>query len=86
MKSINPRPGIIYIKTEEVKAGMLDTSAKDTAIEYAVVLAVGDGVEGIKEGDRIFVKAWSIDVITHEGERYCFVHADTQGILAIVKK
>lgn len=79
---IDPLPGIAYIKTEAQKAGALDTSSRDSAVEFAEVLAVGDGVDALKPGDRIFVKSWAVDNIYHEGEWHRFVNLETKGILA----
>ncbi len=41
--------------------------------------------KGIKKGDKIFVKAWATDNISHNDITYKFVAVDTNGILAIVK-
>ena len=82
---IDPLPGIVYLKTEDVKVGGLDTSPRDSAIEYAEVLAVGEGVGNIKKGDYVFVKAWATDIISHDSVQYKFVSVETKGILAIVK-
>ena len=82
---IEPRPGIVYLKFEEAQAGGLDTSSRASAVEYAEVVAVGDGV-GVKVGDHVFVKAWSIDSVYHEGKEYRFCSVQTNGILAIVRQ
>lgn len=90
---IEPMPGVIYLKTQATKVGGLDTSGKESAVEYAEVLAVGSkGGEMafqmqpsefvLAPGDHVFVKAWAIDTIDHEGVRYEFVHVATNGILA----
>lgn len=77
----------VHIKVEEARAGALNTSSRESAIEYAEVLALGKGTDGgeLKVGDHIFVKAWAIDIITHEDKRFYFVNVTTGGILAIVK-
>lgn len=82
---IKPLAGIIYLKIEEPKAGVLDTSSKPSAIEYAEVLAVGEFVEGIKKGDKVFVKAWAIDSIFFQDKKYYFVAEESNGILAVVE-
>jgi len=81
---IKPLQGIIYLKIEEPKAGVLK-STTPAAIEYAEVLAVGEFVEGIRKGDHVFVKAWAIDNIVFEDKKYYFVAEETNGILAIVE-
>lgn len=96
-------PGVVYIKTQTAKVGALDTSSRDSAVEFAEVMAVGEmpgkskcldscmvcPTESIsnfdfKVGDKIFVKSWGIDIITHEGVRYEFVNIATGAIVAKV--
>ena len=87
--NIKPFAGKIHIKLDKPSAGGLDLSSKPTAVEYAEVIGVSiwyiDTVKQIlKVGDKIFVKAWGIDVITHNGETYYFVDADSKAICATV--
>ena len=82
---IQPRPGIVYIKTDTATAGDLITSSRDSAVEYAEVLAIGDGVKDLQKGDMIFVKAWAVDNIVYNDITYRFVAIETNGILAVVK-
>ena len=84
---IQPFSDQIYIKIDEVKAGILNTSSRESAVECAEVLALGQGTEGgiLKVGDKIFVKAWAIDIITHGDAKYHFVNVTSGGILAKVK-
>lgn len=81
---IKPSELIVQLKIEEAKAGDLVTSSRDSAVEYAEVLAVGDGVKSLKVGDKVFVKAWAIDIINHEDKKYYFCNLNTSGILAKV--
>lgn len=83
---IKPLGNQIYLKIEEAKAGVLNTSSRETAVEYAEVIEVGEGVKSVKKGDKVFVKAWSIDIINHNDKKYHFVNLDTNGILAIVNE
>jgi co-chaperonin GroES (HSP10) len=82
--TIEPRPGIVYLKFEEAQAGGLDTSSRASAVEYAEVIAVGQDV-GVKVGDHVFVKSWGVDSIYHEGKEYRFCNIKTDGILAVVR-
>jgi len=82
---IEPQPNIVYIKIDEPKAGVLNTSSRPSAIEYAEVLAVGSNIKDIKKGDNVFVKAWAIDNIFFEDKKYHFINIESNGILAIVK-
>lgn len=81
---IQPLANIVYLKIEKPSAGALDTSSRDSAIELAEVLAVGSRVD-LQKGDKVFVKSWAIDIITHEDEKYHFVNIESGGILAIVR-
>ncbi len=82
---IKPLKGIIYIKTDVPTAGDLLTVSRDSAVEFAEVLEVGEGITNIKKGDKVFVKAWAVDTVTHNDEIYRFVALETNGILAVVK-
>lgn len=83
---IEPLGNIVHLKIEEAKAGILDTSSRMTAVEVAEVVAVGPDVKSdLKQGDKVFVKAWGIDLINHEDKRYFFVAEDTNAILAKIK-
>ena len=81
---IKPLTNFVQIGIAEAKAGVLDTSSRHSAVEYAEVLEVGEGVTTLKKGDFIFVKAWAVDIITYEEKKYYFVNLDTKGIVAIV--
>jgi co-chaperonin GroES (HSP10) len=83
---INPQPRTVQLKIEEAKAGDLVTTSRETAIEVAEVLAIGDWVSDIAVGDKIFVKAWAIDIITYNDVRYYFCNINTGGILATIKE
>ena len=77
---------IIQLKIEEAKAGVLDTSSRSTAVEFAEVIGKGEEVKlKVEIGDKVFVKAWAIDIINHEDKKYYFVDETTGGILATVK-
>lgn len=82
---IKPLKDEVQLKIERATAGDLVTSSYESAIEYGEVLAVGDSVEELKKGDRVFVKSWAIDIITHEDKKYYFVNLNTKGIKAIVQ-
>ncbi len=78
----------VQLEFEEAKAGDLITSSRESAVEYAKVVAIGEKVPDdfdIDVGDHVFVKAWSVDLITYNDKRYSFVNYETGGILAVVK-
>lgn len=92
---IQPLGNIIQLEIEEAKAGILDTSSRDSAVEYAKVIAIADLADDLavqagrkykpEVGDYVFVKAWAIDIINHQDKKYYFVNLDTNGVLAVVK-
>lgn len=86
---IKPVGKVIYLKLDTVeqvggKNVSLDTSSKKTTREFAEVLAVGPLVTSVKVGDKVFVKAWAIDIINHDKVEYFFTHEDRDGLCAIV--
>lgn len=81
---IKPLEGEIQLKIEEAKAGILNTSSRKSVVEYAQVIAVGEGVKEIKKGDYVFVKSWAIDIINHDEKDYFFISVKTMGVKAIV--
>lgn len=82
---IKPLENIVYLKIEKPQAGVLDTSSRESAVEFAEVLAVADNITSVKPGDQVFVKSWAIDIITHKEVKHYFVNVKTNGILAIVR-
>lgn len=82
---IIPTNNKLQIKIDQPTVGSLDLSSKPTAVEYGIVVGIGEGVSGFKIGDKIFFKAWALDVITYEKEAYYFLDALSDGICAYVK-
>ncbi len=90
---IIPLDNQVYLKFNEAHAGILDTSSRESAVEYAEVLAVpAHDCEKDKckywkyhKGDHVFVKSWAVDHIYHEGKHYTFVDITTGGIKAVIK-
>ncbi len=101
--NITPLGNTIQLDIKEATAGALDTSSRDSAVEYAEVIAIPQEVvyktasvgmsttdnikrlNQLKVGDKVFVKAWAIDIVSHEDKKYYFCNLDTNGVLAIVK-
>lgn len=77
--------GELYLKLEEASAGLLDTSSRESAVEYGEVIDVGEDVTEYKKGDVVFVKSWALDHIDYKGKRHYFVSLKTGGVKAIVK-
>jgi co-chaperonin GroES (HSP10) len=57
-----------------------------TGVEWGTITALGPDVQGpYKVGDKIFVKAWSVDTILYNNVEYVFTSESRKGICAIVK-
>lgn len=83
---IKPLGSRIQISVDESKAGGLDVSGLNVAREMGKVVALGPEVTlPIKVGDRILFKAWAVDIINENGEKYHFIDQDSKGIHAIIK-
>jgi co-chaperonin GroES (HSP10) len=82
---IKPLPGEVQLKLDTASAGILNTDSRESAVEYAEVLAVGEGVIEVKKGDFVLVKSWAIDSIVHKDTRYNFVSLKTGGIKAVIQ-
>ena len=76
---------MVQIQMNEATAGVLDTSSRESAVEFAEVVAVGEQVNSLKVGDKVFVKAWAIDIVTHNEKRFYFCDQTSNGILAKVR-
>ncbi len=83
--NVKTLPNIVQLDLPEAKAGVLDVSSRQSAVEVAKVIAVGENVTKLKIGDFVFVKSWAIDIITHEDKKYYFCNLDTNGILGIIE-
>lgn len=76
----------IQLDIKEPSVGGLDTTSLPTAIEFGEVIGVGESIKSdLEVGDKVFFKAWGVDIITHEGKRYYFISEDTNAICALVK-
>ena len=89
MKKIKPLGSNIQLDISSATAGALDTSSRESAVEFAKVLAIPNKQfeedYKIKVGDNVFVKSWSVDIITHEDKKYYFCNVTSGGLLAVVQ-
>lgn len=100
--TIQPVGKKIQIEVDSPTAGGLDLSSKETIVEVGTIIALGEELAGLgrtkringvlvetekfKVGDRIFLKAWAIDIINYNKDKFYFIDADSLGICAIVKE
>lgn len=92
---IQPVGDVIFLSIEKANLGALDTSSVKTGMEWAIIKALGPdcnaesirtGTKGtLKIGDKVFVKAWGVDVIEFEGESYYFTSEARNAICAVIK-
>jgi co-chaperonin GroES (HSP10) len=83
--TIQPVNFKVQLKIDKPTAGVLDLTSKETATEFGEVIAIGDEVSSVMIGDKIFFKAWALDVIAYQGENYFFIDSNSEGICAIIK-
>jgi co-chaperonin GroES (HSP10) len=84
--TIIPLNSKIQIQIEQPTAGGLDLSSKASAVECGTVIAIGEEVTNVKVGDKLFIKAWQIDIINHNKETYYFTDSKGEGLCAIIKE
>lgn len=83
---IKPLGNRVYIRIDGVSAGALDLSSKPTVVETGEVIGIGSEVTlDIRAGDRIFFKAWAVDIVSQDDRKYHFIAQDTNGIVAVIK-
>ena len=75
MKVINSSILVKVEKGATMKIGGLEVPADAREYEVAKVYAVGEKVEGIKEGDTIYVYPGSGKKFTSEGEEYRVINS-----------
>jgi co-chaperonin GroES (HSP10) len=75
----------IRIKIPANSAGNLNLESMTTAVEHGEVIGIGDQVDSsIEIGNIVLFKAWAVDIIDYEGEKYYFLDLSTKGLCAIV--
>lgn len=79
---MKPLGNKIQLDIKEVKIGAIQS---DSIEEHGTILAIGGEVEVPKfpVGATLYFKAWAVDVITEQGEKYYFISADSDAIVAI---
>lgn len=81
---LKPLSNEVQIKIDEAKAGVLNMESTQTAVEFGEIVALGENVKGLKVGQKIAFKAWSVDIVSIDGKRYYFINMDTNGIKATI--
>lgn len=87
--TIKPINNKLQIKVDEPKVGELDLSSKPSAVEVGTIIGLSFNAEInniYKIGDKIFFKAWAIDIIDYNGEKFYFIDENSEGICAIIKE
>lgn len=83
---IEPVGDMIFLEIEKAKLGALDSSSVKTGMEWGVIKSMGKEVKSseYKVGDKVFVKAWGVDVLHYEGEDYYFTSEARGAICAVI--
>lgn len=79
---MKPLKNKLMLDIKEIKIGMIQS---DSIEEHGTIIAVGPDVDSevFKIGATLYFKAWQVDVITKDGEKYYFLSADGDSICAI---
>lgn len=84
---IQPLYDQIFLTIEQAKLGALSTSSVKTGMEWGIIAELGPDVKNkeLKKGDKVFIKAWAVDVINYEEKDYYFTSESRGGLCAIIK-
>ena len=80
MNSLKPFGRRIQVKPE--KSSSVIETADTNLVERAVVVAIGDKVETIREGMTVVFTSFGVDSIDLDGERHYFILEEDAFILA----
>lgn len=85
MTNIIPLGNKIQLDIKDEKIGAIQTEAIQ---EQGVILEIGEWVPKDKYpiGATLYFKAWAVDIITDDKEKYYFISCDSDAICAIQKK
>ena len=82
----HPLPDYIFIKRDSIekvsKGGIVVVQEKESLSNKGTVLATGNNIQEVKEGERVIFKTYNPDVIVLDGEEYSV--AKENDILAII--
>ncbi len=81
MDKIIPFPGKIWIKLDKMEIEGLDLSGQNLVSEVGTVIKIGDNVPLLKEGYKVYFKAWGLDHIRIGNEDYYVGDIDSKAIL-----
>lgn len=78
---MKPLRNKIQLDIEEQKIGAVQS---DAIAEWGTVVAVGPDVSlQVKKGDKIYFKAWAVDIITVGEDKHYFISDDSDAICAV---
>lgn len=83
---IKPFGNKLMLDIPETKAGSINVVQGAQIQEQGKVLAVGSNVKDFHKGDVIQFKAWAVDIITIDGQKYYYIDADSDAICGILKE
>lgn len=87
---VKPHGRKLLMSIPETKTGSLVVQQGAQIQEIGTVIAVGKEIDPkyyqIKVGDTLHFKAWAVDIITVDGEKFYYLDADSDAICGIVTK
>lgn len=87
---VKPYGSKVLMSIPETKTGSLVVQQGAQIQEVGTVLALGRDINPkyceIEVGDTIHFKAWAVDIITVDGEKFYYLDSDSDAICGIIKK
>lgn len=79
---LKPLNNKIMLQIDEMKIGAIQS---DSISEAGRIISTGPNVDKVlfKEGRMLYFKAWAVDIITKDDEKYYFISADSDAICAL---
>lgn len=87
---VKPYGSKLLLSIPETKTGALEVQQGAQIQEVGTIIDIGDSVvnwEGnpLKIGDTLHFKAWAVDIITVDGEKFYYLDADSDAICGVVR-
>lgn len=86
---VKPYRSKLLLSIPETKTGSLVVQQGAQIQEVGTILAMGSHLDPkyteLRVGDTIQFKAWAVDIITVDGEKFYYLDADSDAICGIVK-
>lgn len=81
---IQPVGKKLMLDIPETKAGGIAVVQGSQIQEQGIIIGVGPEVKKYSKGSTIQFKAWAVDIITIDGQKYYYIDSDSDAICGIV--